>query len=195
MAGPKRMARDERRRQLLDTALTIVRDEGTEALTLARLAERAGVTKPIAYEHFGTRAGLLIALFRDYDDRTTAAMRAALEAGGKTLDEVVSILATIYVDCCLGMGPEVSAIFNALSASEETGDFRHSFREFLAGEFRKALAPFVKLSGRGGKALLIGILGAAEALTEEAGAGRLSRSEAVAALTRLMLGALGPTAA
>ncbi|MHC8285601.1 helix-turn-helix domain-containing protein [Pseudomonas sp. XS1P51] len=33
---------------------------GTDALTLATLAERAGVTKPVAYEHFRTRSGLLI---------------------------------------------------------------------------------------------------------------------------------------
>jgi AcrR family transcriptional regulator len=43
------MSKEERRRQLLDTASDIVRSEGTEALTLGHLAERAGVTKPIAY--------------------------------------------------------------------------------------------------------------------------------------------------
>jgi AcrR family transcriptional regulator len=186
------MAKDERRRQLLDTALAIVREEGTDGLTLARLAERAGVTKPIAYEHFGTRAGLLIALFRDYDDRTTLAVRAALASGGKTLGDVASILAAAYMDACLSMGPEVGAIFDALSASEETEDFRRSFRAFLIGEFRRAFAPFVKFSGRAGKATLIGILGAAETLAEEASAGRLSRNEAVASLTRIILGAIGP---
>jgi AcrR family transcriptional regulator len=184
------MAKDERRRQLLDTALAIVRDEGTDALTLARLAERAGVTKPIAYEHFGTRAGLLVALFRDYDDRTTVAVHAALAAGGKSLKDVASILSAAYVDTCLSMGPEVSAIFDALSASEETGDFRRSFREFLMGEFRRAFAPFVKLQGRAGKATLVGFIGAAETLAEEAAAGRTSRAEAVSALSRIMIGTL-----
>lgn len=189
------MAKDERRRQLLDTALVIVREEGTEALTLARLAERAGVTKPIAYEHFGTRTGLLIALFRDYDDRTTEAVRAALASGGSTPRVVAAILSAAYMDSCLSMGPEVSAIFDALSASAETEDFRRSFREFLVGEFRSAFAPFVKLSNRTGRALLIGILGAAETLAEEASARRLSRNEAIAALTRIMLGAIGATEA
>ncbi len=33
--------------------------KGTDALTLGHVAECAGVSKPIAYEHFGTRAGLL----------------------------------------------------------------------------------------------------------------------------------------
>src|SRR5262245_47247770 len=191
LAGSRRMAKDERRRQLLDTALAIVRDEGTEALTLARLAERAGVTKPIAYEHFGTRAGLLIALFRDYDDRTTQAVRAALASGGKTIEDVAAILSAAYIDTCLSMGPEVSAVFDALSAGEETGDFRRSFREFLVGEFRRAFAPFVKLSGRSGKAILLGFLGAAQTLAEEAAAGRTSRAEAVSALSRIMIGTLG----
>lgn len=188
----KRMAKEERRRQLMETALAIVREEGTEALTLARLAERAGVTKPIAYEHFGTRAGLLIALFRDYDDRATLAVRTALASGGNTLEDVASIMSAAYIDTCLSMGPEVSAIFDALSASEETGDFRRSFREFLVSEFRRAFAPFVKLSGRPGKAILLGIVGAAETLAEEAAAGRASRGEAVAALTRITLGAVAP---
>jgi AcrR family transcriptional regulator len=184
------MAREQRRQQLLQTALAIVRDEGTEALTLARLAERAGVTKPIAYEHFGTRAGLLIALFRDYGDRTTEAMRAALKAGGKTLEDVAAILSATYIDCCLSMGPEISAVFDALSASEETESFRQSWREFLTDEFRKAFAPFVKLPRREGKAILTGMLGACEAMAEAAGAGRVSRNDAVSALAQIMIGAL-----
>ena len=70
----KRLPRDERRRQLLETAAAIVRAEGTDALTLARVAEQAGVTKPVAYEHFETRAGLLVALYRHFDARQTEAV-------------------------------------------------------------------------------------------------------------------------
>lgn len=194
MARPKRMAKDQRRLQLMQIALEIVRAEGTEALTLAHLAERAGVTKPIAYEHFGTRAGLLIALFRDYDDKTTEAVRAALASGGKTLEDAASILSKAYVDACLSMGPEVNAIFDALSASEETEEFRTSWRDFLISEFRTAFAPFVKLPRRSGTAVFVGILGAAKALAEAASADRLTRAEATGALTRIMLGALGPRA-
>ena len=174
-------------------ALDVVREEGTEALTLARLAERAGVTKPIAYEHFGTRAGLLIALFRDHDDKTTEAVRTALATGGTTLEHVASILSTAYVDACLSMGPEINAIFDALSASEETQEFRQSWRDFLVSEFRTAFAPFIALSRRRSTAVLVGILGAAELLSEAAGAKRLTRAEATAALAHIMVGALGQT--
>ena len=192
MAGSKRMAKDRRRQQLMRVALDIVRQEGTEALTLARLAERAGVTKPITYEHFGTRAGLLVALFRDHDERTTQAVRAALATGSTTLENVASILSTAYVDACLSMGPEINAIFDALSASEETQEFKRSWRDFLVSEFRAAFAPFVKLPRRQSTGLLVGILGAAESLSEAAGAGRLTRAEAIGALMRIMVSALKP---
>jgi AcrR family transcriptional regulator len=192
VSGPKRMPKEQRRRQLMQVALEIVREEGTDALTLARLAERAGVTKPIAYEHFGTRAGLLVALFRDYDDKTTEAVRSALASGGKTLEDAAGILSKAYIDCCLSMGPEVNAIFDALSASEETQEFRQSWHEFLIGEFRSAFAPHVKLPRRLGTALLVGLLGAAQGLAEAAGAGRMTRAEAVEALERIMVEALKP---
>lgn len=192
MAGSKRMAKDRRRQQLMRVALDIVRQEGTEALTLARLAERAGVTKPITYEHFGTRAGLLVALFRDHDERTTQAVRAALATGSTTLENVASILSTAYVDACLSMGPEINAIFDALSASEETQEFKRSWRDFLVSEFRAAFAPFVKLPRRQSTGLLVGILGAAESLSEAAGAGRLPRAEAIGALMRIMVSTLKP---
>ena len=93
----KRMAKEDRRQQLLQTASLVIREQGIEALTLASLAERAGVTKPITYEHFGTRAGLLIAMFRDHDDQTTRNVNAAISAGGKSLEAVGSILSTNYM--------------------------------------------------------------------------------------------------
>lgn len=193
LSTSKRMSKSDRRKQLLQTALLVVREEGTQALTLARLAERAGVTKPIAYEHFGTRAGLLIALFRDHDDRTTQAVNSALIAGGKSLEDVASILGTTYIDSCLSMGPEISAIYNALSASEETSGFRQTWREFLVEEFRKAFAAFVKLPRNKFKTVLLGVVGAAEILAEAASAGRMSRNAAIAALGSIMIGALENT--
>lgn len=191
MSG-KRMPREQRRRQLMETAAAIVRAEGAEALTLAGLAERAGVTKPIAYEHFGTRAGLLIALYRDFDERRTSAVRTALANNACTLEDAVGILAAAYVDCVLESGPEYEAIAAALSASDETEDFRRSLRDGYADLYREALARFAPLSAPGGRAVMLGVIGAADLLSQSAAAGRMTREEAVAALSRIMLGALAP---
>ena len=68
----RRLTREQRARQLLDVAWALVGEEGTDALTLGRLAEAAGVTKPVAYDHFVTRNGLLAAL---YDPLWTSAIQ------------------------------------------------------------------------------------------------------------------------
>ncbi|WP_374653534.1 TetR/AcrR family transcriptional regulator [Phenylobacterium sp.] len=184
------MSKDQRRAQLLETAAVIVRAEGTDALTLARLAEQAGVTKPIAYEHFGTRAGLLIALYRYFDERQAQATQAALASDARTLDDAVAILAAAYVDCVLQAGPEFGAIAAALSASEEMEDFRQTLRDGYVDLYQKALSRYADLPGKAGRAVLHGLIGAADTLGAAAAAGRISRAEAVAALSRIMLGAL-----
>lgn len=186
----RRLPKARRREQLLETAAAIVRAEGTDALTLARLAEQAGVTKPIAYEHFGTRAGLLIALYRHFDARQADAVKAALAAGGHTLEQVVALLAAAYVDCTLAAGAEYGAIADALSASEEMDDFRQTLRDGYVAQFQAALRPFVDLPARKLGLVLVGAIGAADALAQAAVTGRCSRDEAVSALSKLILGGL-----
>src|SRR5471030_3499992 len=83
----RRMSREDRQRQLLDVAWRLIREEGTEALTLGRLAELAGVTKPVVYDHFVTRAGLLAALYEDFDGRQNQLFAQALDSSGATLDD------------------------------------------------------------------------------------------------------------
>jgi AcrR family transcriptional regulator len=184
------MTKEQRRRHLLQSALGIVREEGVEALTLARAAGRAGVTKPIAYGHFGTRAGLLVALFRDYDERTLEAFHSALQAGGKTLQDTASIFSSSYIDGCLAMGPEIAAVFNALSAGAETQEFLQTWRASLIDEAQAAFAPFMPDEGRR-KVLLVGVLGAAEALSAAVWTKRISRDEAVGSLAWIIAAALG----
>lgn len=185
-----RMRREGRRRQLLETAAVIVRAEGTDALTLARLAEQAGVTKPVAYEHFGTRAGLLIALYRHFDDRQAQAVSAALANDAKSLRDAVAILSAAYVDCVLEAGPEFGAIAAALSATEEMDDFRQALRDGYVDQYRAALSRFVSLPGATARPLILGLIGAADVLAQDAAAGRMSRADAITALSRIMLGAM-----
>lgn len=51
------------RRALLDGARAILEEEGAAALTMAAVAERAGVTRRAAYLHFPSRADVVASLF------------------------------------------------------------------------------------------------------------------------------------
>jgi AcrR family transcriptional regulator len=184
------MIKKERRKQLMEVAREMIRTEGTAALTLARLAERAGVTKPIAYQHFGTRAGLLIALFQDYDEHWIRSIREALIANGKTIHDVATILGAAYIDCVLSISPEAESIAEAIVAYEENKNFIQCAYETYMGEFRKAFAPFVKLPGKRGVAVLVAQLGAASSLAQAAATGKLTRNQAVTALSAFMVSSL-----
>ncbi|GAA1277476.1 hypothetical protein Psi02_79880 [Planotetraspora silvatica] len=189
MAG-RRLSREQRRLQLLDTAMAIVRAEGADALTLARVAEEAGVTKPVAYEHFETRTGLLVALYRRIDDQQTEAATTALRARVRSLEETVRILAEAYIDCVLHIGKEFGAVTAALSSIAGTEELLREGRERYAGLYLRAVERFAPLPESEGKALMLGVVGAAEALAREATAGRLSRAQAVRAAETIMLGAV-----
>jgi AcrR family transcriptional regulator len=176
-APRRRLSREDRLRQLLDVAWQLVREEGTEALTLGHLAERAGVTKPVVYDHFVTRAGLLAALYEDFDGRQNQVFADAVEASSPTLENRAWVIASSYVDCVLLQGREIPGVIAALSSSPELETLKRKYEAIFLDKCRDALAPFSP-GGSVSQAGLRAMLGAAEALSHAAASGEISREEA-----------------
>src|SRR5271165_5786514 len=59
---PKRLPADRRRQQLLDVSLTLFAERGFNATTMDDIAEAAGVTKPLLYQHFVSKRALYLEL-------------------------------------------------------------------------------------------------------------------------------------
>ncbi|WP_243718657.1 TetR/AcrR family transcriptional regulator [Actinomadura sp. 7K534] len=57
----RRMSRAERERQMLDVAEEVFGERGYQATSMDEIAERCGVSKPMLYEYFGSKDGLLVA--------------------------------------------------------------------------------------------------------------------------------------
>lgn len=53
-----RMSGQERREQLIQVAGKLFAAKGFEAVTIEEIAAKAGVSKPVVYEHFGSKDGL-----------------------------------------------------------------------------------------------------------------------------------------
>ena len=123
------MTREQRTRQLLDVAWALVREEGTGALTLGRLAEAAGVTKPVAYDHFVTRNGLLAALYDDYDGRQTVVFHERIGRARAQLVDRAAAIASGYIDCVLSQGNEVQGILAALVGAPELHEVRRRYQQ------------------------------------------------------------------
>ncbi|MBC3347717.1 TetR/AcrR family transcriptional regulator [Pseudomonas sp. SWRI196] len=176
-APRRRLSREDRQRQLLDVAWRLVREEGSEALTLARLAEQAGVTKPIVYDHFTTRPGLLAALYQDFDARQTALMDAALEASESTLQSRAEVIASSFVECVLLQGREIPGVIAALTSSPELERIKREYEAIFLAKCRAVLEPFAGTRALT-QASLRAMLGAAEALSNAAATGEVSADEA-----------------
>jgi AcrR family transcriptional regulator len=56
------MTASARREQLLDVTTEIIAEQGFQAVSIQSVARRAGISRPIVYEHFGDLSGLLEAL-------------------------------------------------------------------------------------------------------------------------------------
>ncbi len=181
-----RLARDARRRQLLEVAWRLVREEGADALSLGRLAEQAGVTKPLVYDHFETRNGLLIALYREYDARQNGLIDAALDGSAPTLAAKAAVIAGTYIDCVLQQGSEIPGVSAALAASSELEKVKREYEAGWMEKCRVALAPFAGAEGIRASGLW-GVLGAAEALSRAAAGGGLAPVEARAELARAII--------
>ena len=175
------MSRESRLSQLMATAWGIVRAQGTDALTLGHLAERAGVTKPVVYDHFGTRAGLLAALFRDFDARQARLMDAALDASPGTLEGRAQAMATAYVDCVLAQGRELPGVVAALEGSPELEQIMRTFRAMFLEKCRALFAPFAP-SGAIPTPALWGMMGSAHLLSYAAAKEDVTREEAITEL-------------
>jgi AcrR family transcriptional regulator len=57
-AARVRMTGKERRQQLLDVARKLFGEKGFEATSIEEIANRAGVSKPVVYRHFGGKEGI-----------------------------------------------------------------------------------------------------------------------------------------
>ncbi len=53
-----RMTGKERRQQLVDVAAALFAEKGFDATSVEEIANRAGVSKPVVYEHFGGKEGI-----------------------------------------------------------------------------------------------------------------------------------------
>src|ERR1700756_2554906 len=75
-----RLPRHERRRQLLDAALEVFVSQGYHAAAMDEIAERAGVSKPVLYQHFPGKLDLYLALIDRHAEELVSTVRAALAA-------------------------------------------------------------------------------------------------------------------
>lgn len=112
-----RLPRPARRRQLLGAAQEVFVAHGYHAAAMDEIAERAGVSKPVLYQHFPGKLELYLALLDESVDELVGIVRQALSS---TTDNKQRVPATFQ------------AFFDFVSSSGEA--FRLVFESDLSNE-------------------------------------------------------------
>ena len=80
----------QRRRQLLDVALEVFADQGFHSASMDDVATAAGVTKPVLYQHFGSKRDLYLQLLDDVGQRLLEVVQKATAAAGGPRQQVAA---------------------------------------------------------------------------------------------------------
>ena len=112
-----RLPRTERRAQLLAAAQQVFAENGYHAAAMDEIAEVAGVSKPVLYQHFPGKLDLYIALLESHVDELVKRVQNALDS---TTENKQRVPAT------------VGAFFDFVS--NDAGAFRMVFESDLRGE-------------------------------------------------------------
>jgi AcrR family transcriptional regulator len=139
--GGRGTAASATRERIIERAWAQAREHGIGSVTLADVAHAAGVSRQAVYLHFGSRAGLLVAMARHHDHTSRFAERAARIGGGT---EPADDLAELIRAWCAYL-PDILPVARALSAaSTEDQDASSAWQDrmrALRGEFERVLVP------------------------------------------------------
>jgi AcrR family transcriptional regulator len=112
-----RLPRHERRRQLLDAALEVFVSQGYHAAAMDEIAERAGVSKPVLYQHFPGKLDLYLALLDESLDNLLETVRDALRSNPEPKQRVAATFSA-YFEYVEGKGQAYRLVFESDLSNE-----------------------------------------------------------------------------
>ncbi|MDQ3152270.1 MAG: TetR/AcrR family transcriptional regulator [Actinomycetota bacterium] len=107
-----RLRRDQRRAQLLTAATDIFVSNGYHATVMDEIAEHAGVSKPVLYQHFPGKLELYLALLETHADELVRRVRTAIEETSDNRERVQNAVGA-YFDFVDGDGEAFRLVFES----------------------------------------------------------------------------------
>jgi AcrR family transcriptional regulator len=112
-----RLSRDARRAQLLLAARDVFAAQGYHAAAMDDIAERAGVSKPVLYQHFPSKLELYRALLTTYADELVGRLEQAIKSTSDNQQRVHAAVSA-YFDFVAGEGQSYRLVFESDLRSE-----------------------------------------------------------------------------
>jgi AcrR family transcriptional regulator len=156
------MPRDQRRAQLLDAANQVFTSKGYHAAAMDDIAELAGVSKPVLYQHFPSKLDLYLALLDASCERLIEVVEEALDSTDDNAARVVATMGAFY-----DFVNSASGEFRFVFESDLTGDGQVQRRLWdvnnrIADLIAEVIAEDTALSRDRAKLLAISLVGIAQ---------------------------------
>ena len=113
-----RLPRDARRAQLLVAAQEVFVRAGYHAAAMDEIADQAGVSKPVLYQHFPSKLELYLALLDQHTEAMVSAVRQALASTHDNKQRVAATMAA-YFEFVDRKGEPFRLVFESDLTSEE----------------------------------------------------------------------------
>ncbi len=115
--GSTRLPRPARRLQLLGAARDVFVAQGYHAAAMDEIAERAGVSKPVLYQHFPGKLDLYLALLDESADQLVQTVSDALSSTDDNRERVPATFKAFY-DFVAGTGEAFRLVFESDLSNE-----------------------------------------------------------------------------
>ena len=157
-----RMPRSERRAQLLRAAREVFAGKGYHAAAMDDIAERAGVSKPVLYQHFPGKRELYLALLDESGEQMLARIHEALRSTDDNKHRVTATVAA-YFDFVGDPATAHRLLFESDLVSEpEVRERLDRFTALSAQEVAKIITEDTGLPVEESTLLAVGLVGNAQ---------------------------------
>ena len=166
----------ERRRQLLDIAESLLEGSGSDALRMDTLASAAGVTRPVVYSHFDNRDALIIALLERHERRLRTE-----DVPTDTSDDFPTIIrnaTAAYLHTSVTHGQAMRALVTGANLSPLVEETRRRIWDTGVKKWTAVYKRFFRLDAKDSRALATSHLTGLSAMAGLCASGALSVSRA-----------------
>lgn len=162
----RRLSAEARRAQLIAIAREVFVEDGYDGAGMEAIATRAGVTKPVLYQHFESKKELYLALLGEDMTALQASVENALDSAKTNRDRIERGLAAYFEFIDENEG-SFHLLFRETLGSEP--DFREvveRFRDSVAARIGKIIAEETSLPIQVSELLARGVMGMGESAAQ-----------------------------
>ena len=116
-----RMSGEERRRQIVQAALSIMAEQGLAGTTTRKIAERVGVSEPALYKYFPGKKELILEALDAVGELFYETLSGAAGEGGEVTERIYR-MSDAYYEFVVGHPDEAMLLFEAVTGAGKHDD-------------------------------------------------------------------------